>query len=970
MKNRITSYHAKYFAYDLTRQFPSNDLDKLTSSLHDAQVDLNPHQVEAALFAFKSPLSNGAILADEVGLGKTIEAGIILSQHWAERKRKLLIICPANLRKQWNQELQDKFFIPSVILENKSFNEEISNNGNLNPFIQMDAVIICSFQFAKTKAAYLQLTDWNLVVIDEAHRLRNVYKPTNKIGNSIKNALLKKRKILLTATPLQNSILELYGLVSLIDDYIFGDQKSFKSQYSHQLDEGNYEILKSRLQTVCKRTLRRQVLEYINYTKRIAILEEFYPKDDEQLLYDNISAYLQRPQLYALPSSQRQLMTLILRKLLASSSYAIRGTLDSLIVRLEAILLKNEPKNTLDLELDFEGINELSDEWNADTDDEESSSEVVYSVDDLEQIKQELEELKQYRNLAFAIKENSKAMHLQVALEKGFDQLKKLGANQKALIFTESRRTQDYVFELLEANGYKGKVIRFNGVNNDSKSNAIYKSWLKKHKNSDRVTGSATADKRAALVDCFRDEATIMVATEAAAEGINLQFCSLIVNYDLPWNPQRIEQRIGRCHRYGQKFDVVVVNFLNKANAADARVYKLLDEKFRLFEGVFGSSDEVLGSIGNGIDFEKRIAQIYNNYRTPYEINEAFNILQEELQEQISDRMLSARTTLLENFDEAVREKLRFNFTQSQLNLNKFEKRFWDISSYFLKPYAEFNEKDSKFILRINPFPGSGIPLGHYSLIKTNEHGKKNEQSLPDEYHIYRKGHPLAQAVLSSCKALQTPAKEVIFDYSNTPTRISLLENRVGESGWLQIKLYSIISFEQDDSFLIACLAEDGTELETEFAERLFSLYGYETYDVEVPVEVKKHCEKLIVSQKEKAEEVNNIRNQQFFDEEIDKLDIWADDMKISLEKEIKDLDSEIKLKRAEAKKLLNLEAKIAAQRLVKDLEKKRSLKRKNLYEAQDEIDNKKEVLLSEVEQRLEKKIVETELFTIKWKIT
>ena len=139
---------------------------------------------------------------------------------------------------------------------------------------------------------------------------------------------------------------------------------------------------------------------------------------------------------------------------------------------------------------------------------------------------------------------------------------------------------------------------------------------------------------------------------------------------------------------------------------------------------------------------------------------------------------------------------------------------------------------------------------------------------------------------------------------------------------------------------------------------------------MEVPVEVKKHCEKLIVSQKEKAEEVNNIRNQQFFDEEIDKLDIWADDMKISLEKEIKDLDSEIKLRRAEAKKLLNLEAKIAAQRLVKDLEKKRSLKRKNLYEAQDEIDNKKEVLLSEVEQRLEKKIVETELFTIKWKIT
>lgn len=172
--SNITAYHAKYFAHELTRQLPSNDIGKLTASLHDAQVDLNPHQVEAALFAFKSPLSYGAILADEVGLGKTIEAGIILSQQWAEHKRKLLIICPANLRKQWNQELQDKFFLPSVILENKSFNEEITKE-NLNPFIQKNAIVICSFQFAKAKAPYLKQTDWDLVIIDEAHRLRNVY---------------------------------------------------------------------------------------------------------------------------------------------------------------------------------------------------------------------------------------------------------------------------------------------------------------------------------------------------------------------------------------------------------------------------------------------------------------------------------------------------------------------------------------------------------------------------------------------------------------------------------------------------------------------------------------------------------------------------------------------------------------------------------------------------------------------------
>src|SRR5207253_7787757 len=154
----------------------------------------------------------------------------------------------------------------------------------------------------------------------------------------------------------------------------------------------------------------------------------------------------------------------------------------------------------------------------------------------------------------------------------------------------------------------------------------------------DHITNSPTADKRAALVEYFHDEAIIMVATEAAAEGINLQFCNVVVNYDLPWNPQRIEQRIGRCHRYGQKFDVVVVNFLNKKNAADQRVYELLDEKFKLFSGVFGASDEVLGAVESGVDFEKRIVGIYQKCRTEEQIEFEFDTLQSELEVQIDDR--------------------------------------------------------------------------------------------------------------------------------------------------------------------------------------------------------------------------------------------------------------------------------------------------------------------------------------------
>jgi len=214
---------------------------------------------------------------------------------------------------------------------------------------------------------------------------------------------------------------------------------------------------------------------------------------------------------------------------------------------------------------------------------------------------------------------------------------------------------------------------------------------------------------RAALVEYFRDEAVIMIATEAGAEGINLQFCSLVVNYDLPWNPQRIEQRIGRCHRYGQRHDVVVVNFLNKKNAADQRVYQLLSEKFKLFEGVFGASDEVLGNIESGVDFEKRIAQIYQQCRTEEEIQSAFDALQKEMEPQIDETMSLTRQRLLENFDEEVHEKLRINLKESREYLSKYENWLWQVTKYYLDPYADFSGDSYSFMLRENPFSSEPI---------------------------------------------------------------------------------------------------------------------------------------------------------------------------------------------------------------------------------------------------------------------
>lgn len=432
--NDFTPYHAKYFAYELTKRSSSDSMQKLASTLVDAQVDLNPHQVDAALFAFRSPLSKGAVLADEVGLGKTIEAGLVISQKWAERKRKIIIVTPANLRKQWSQELQDKFFLNSVILEAKSFNEFIKKEKS-NPFDQSD-IIICSYQFARTKEPYLKLIRWDLAVVDEAHRLRNVYKANNKIAKSIKDSLIEAPKILLTATPLQNTLLELYGLVSIIDDYSFGDLKSFKTQYSRVnsgADAETFNELKERLKPICKRTLRRQVLEYIRYTNRIALVEEFYPTEDEQRLYDMVSNYLQADNLYALPASQRKLMTLILRRLLASSTFAISGTLEGLANKLENIVKESEAGHSEEVfALDFETYDELKDEWEGEEDEEQEKEKKTYTQQDIENIRTEIDSLKEFEKLAKSIQLNSKGEKLFTALEKGFNEMARLGAPQKS----------------------------------------------------------------------------------------------------------------------------------------------------------------------------------------------------------------------------------------------------------------------------------------------------------------------------------------------------------------------------------------------------------------------------------------------------------------------------------------------------------------------------------------------------------
>jgi hypothetical protein len=956
-----TPQHARYFAHYLTRQ-GGKGVERLSRSLFDASVDLNPHQIDAALFAMRSPISKGVLLADEVGLGKTIEAGLAICQSWAEKRRRILILSPASLRKQWAVELEEKFHVPSLILDAKTYRLQ-QKNGNPNPFIN-DEIIITSLHFASNRAQEIKPIQWDLVVIDEAHKLRNAYRQSNRIGRNIRWAIEDRRKILLTATPLQNSLLELYGLSTIIDDRIFGDLPSFRTQYVNV--GGNLHDLRDRLKTFCLRTLRSQVLEYIQYTERRLITRPFKPSKEEHRLYEAISAFLKRDGTYALPYQQRHLTALIVRKLLASSSQALAGTLEVIRDRLIAIKENEAFDDTLaekiieDEEIEEELLDELLDGTIDDLDGEFSTDQDDSAKIDKKQLDAEIEELNHYIRWARSIGIDTKSRALLKALEIGFSEMKKNGAAEKAIIFTESRRTQEFLRNFLESNGHSNKVVTFNGTNRDEKSTRIYNEWLAENKNTGKSAGSRPIDVRAAIIDHFRNDASIMIATEAAAEGINLQFCSLVINYDLPWNPQRIEQRIGRCHRYGQKHDVVVINFLNEKNAADQRVYELLNEKFNLFTGVFGASDDVLGSIESGVDFEHRVLGIYQQCRTSEEIDAAFEVLQDEMEDRIAERMKETTEKLLEHFDEDVHDRLKINLSGAMTQLDKVGKMFWSLTRFILVEKATFQDDNFSFRLSNSPLPS--VKPGVYSMIS------KERENAFGEY-LYRLGHPLGEFVLETGKLYPVKVSKIVFDVSDHPTKISLVENLLGKSGWMVLEKLTIEAFEKEEYLLFSAFDDDENSLDQETCEKMFNCNGLVLKELGIPApsgrRLKADAERHVNATISKSLETNN----QHFNEARDRLEHWADDMVVAVERELRDTKEQIKALNRQARQANTVQDQHQIQDRIKDLEKKKRRQRQQIFDVEDEIIEKRDSLIEALEKRMKQRTQTETIFTIRWTV-
>ena len=990
-----TAFHSKLFAHQILLQSGEDSPQRISRALNDACVDLNPHQIAASLFALKNPLSNGVILADEVGLGKTIEAGLVISQSWAEGKRNILIVAPKSLRHQWQEELRKLFGLPSSVLNSQAY-RKLRKSG-ADPLREAQKIIITNEHFVDSCSLEVKNVQWDLVVIDEAHKLRNVWrkgKSEAKRAKAVRDAIAPYKKLLLTATPMQNNLMELFGLVTFIDDHILGTPESFKNTFCNVPEEIRAERLlelRHRLSRFFHRELRKNVKEYIQYTNRNAATFYYTPTDDEEALRVGFEEFLRRPQVVSIPASAMPLLKLIYLKLLASSTFAIKNSLlnlykrlvvtavsmddrslyDKLLNDIRTALTHPDGRKTDELERfesrlfsgvasrDYEGLRA---EWSAvlqqvaELTDEEKEINEVYSesgsiqadakeqaaeekVENVskstifpkEMIEEEANTILGFISLSRNISENKKADALIEALKQQFSKARTENWPEKAVIFTEFRSTQNYILKALQRFGLDldKDVVIFNGDSGD-------------------------VEERKNLVNDFKTKKKIFLTTEAGSEGLNLQYCNLILNYDLPWNPQRIEQRIGRCHRYGQKLDVVVVNFVNTKNSADVRVLELLQDKFNLFRGAFGASDEVLGAIESGQDFEQEILKIYLSCRNETEIKSAFEELRKSLKPEIDERMATAKKTVFETFDEDVQARLKLTLNETKAVLDEFGQRLKAIVDTECAGRVQWDCDGSTFELSNPP---SGFSAGPYCLDPRSEKATPLRTNAGLGEHIIKAA---ASKPLSPC-ALR-------FDLTSRKPPVAQVQNLANQSGYLTVGKLLSQSFGTEERLVFAGSTSSGIPVEPEVAEKLFR-FSAQALPTDLPPLARESLQPMIDAYLLDHGKAIQAKNQTLFESEVDRLDKWAEDIKLSLELEIKAIDREVRQLKINAKKAQLLAEKVEVQKQIKALEAKRNDKRRQLYDAQDQIEREKDQLLEKIEANLEPKISFEELFTVQWTV-
>jgi hypothetical protein len=779
-----------------------------------AKIDPNPHQVEAVIFALARVREGGCILADEVGLGKTIEAGLVVAQLLAEGARRVLLITPTSVLGQWKQELFQLFDLEA-------------REGEAQPQgFDGDGVFLINREQAgseKGREALLACERFDLCVIDEAHEMfAGVYKrfdqlglyhddaPVARIAGRVLEVLQAHQTpvLLLTATPIQNTLTELWGLVQFVDPLgtLLGDLPTFRNVFcgtdDRKLAPGQEDELRERLRVVLQRTLRRQAQEFLEtpFVDRQARLFEYAMSRAERELYDDVTRYLLEPKIIAFQGRHRQLLLLSFHRLMASSTRALKTSLENVAKRLQH-KRAGEPD-----EVDW--LDELEED-EREASDEDAASESMFTPEALEA---ELRRVQGFVERAEqVVGDDGKFRALLKALQFVRDRQQRGLGSGKLVVFTEFVVTQEFLRErLIESKLVTDdEITLFRGTNNTPRARAALERWRAETPQDEGTKPSREIAQRLALVFEFKTRSRVFISTEAGAKGLNLQFCDTVVNYDLPWNPQRIEQRIGRCHRYGQKNGVIVINFLARDNDAQRLTFDILSQKLELFGTVLSATDEVLheaGGPGNGVlvsalgaEFELELRRIYDRARSLEEVNEKLRELREQVEEQRKRfEDTHARTTSLieDRFDDEVRKAFRGRKQALPGALAELDQDLLSVVLAFLEAHGIGYRRQHE-LLHVDASAHLGAALS-VAIGASTEHRSLNLS------------HPLVVAAVEDARAIA----------DLPPARVSL-SGVHGKRGRLRLCKLTLDGFEKVEELLPVVVLDDGRCLPLEAAKAL-----------------------------------------------------------------------------------------------------------------------------------------------------
>jgi superfamily II DNA or RNA helicase len=877
-------FNRRILAEDLVRVRRPDERERYAASQRYARIDPNPHQIDAVIFALRRLREGGCILADEVGLGKTIEAGLVIAQSRAEGAHRILLIVPKSLIGQWQNELLNLFGIQA--------------REDQTSFIA-SGVYLLGREFAGSERGAASLgavSPFDLVVIDEAHEIfaglhkrygrDGLYDETSDealMAHRVRGFLRSAPVLLLTATPMQNSLAELWGLVQYVEPTgtLLGDITTFREVFCSEDDRtlvpGQEHELQRRLAMVLQRTLRRQAQEFLErpFTQRRCRLYEYAMSDDERLLYDDVTEYLLQPTLYAFAGRQRRLLLIGFHRRMASSMPALAASLENVAARLRRLGAgQRVPDDAVEVLHDLEEEEEI--------DDSHSESSIPT---DREGIASELALVESFIARARSLPHDAKARSFQDAIRVILDLARDGSGSGKAVVFTESITTQEYLRKLLLDTGLSDEdVTLFRGTNDHGRAHQAYARWLQEEgrKLPPGSRPSREVGVRLALVHEFRTRSKVLVCTEAGAKGLNLQFCDTVINYDLPWNPQRIEQRIGRCHRYSQQRDVTVVNFLARDNEAHRLTFEILSQKLDLFGRVLDASDVVLHEPRTdtpeivvsalSLEFEADLRNIYSRSRTLDEVTREIAALRDKIavRRDAYEKEYARTSQVIESrFDEDVRRVFKRLREELPAGLVQIDRDLADlVDGYLASDAVEYRRSDEvgRVIFEVALEGGLAAEIGDARRFAT---GDPRHSTDTEPLNLV---HPLVRAAIADARAWPGGSVELLLPPDTTPDLLAL----AGKVGLLAVALVEYAGFEPVQRLVAAGVVE-GAPIDPSVATRIMRLHATDGLEISVIDDLQglddAVDEAVFVDQREVEK-----REQQHFEQAIGQLERFVDD--------------------------------------------------------------------------------------------